>query len=133
MINASVFKAYDVRAIYPTELNEDIAYKIGRAYVAYLNVTRIAVSRDMRVSSPTIAAAFIDGARFQGADVVDFDELFERRHVAVHREQRIAAQLVKARDRLRQVFPVLLILGSCVGILPGLTAYRTDVAQSLSE
>ena len=77
-----IFKAYDVRAIYPTELNEDGAYKIGRAYVAYLDMavpaargsgaTRIAVSRDMRVSSPSLAAAFIDGARFQGADVVDF-------------------------------------------------------------
>ena len=82
MISPSIFKAYDVRAIYPTELNEDTAYKIGRAYVAYLGASsdappsggamRIAVSRDMRVSSPTLAAAFIDGARFQGADVVDF-------------------------------------------------------------
>ena len=72
MISPSIFKAYDVRAIYPTELNEDTAYKIGRAYVAYLGATRIAVSRDMRVSSPTLAAAFIEGARFQGADVVDF-------------------------------------------------------------
>lgn len=71
-ISPSIFKAYDVRAIYPTELNEDAAYKIGRAYVAYLNATRIAVSRDMRVSSPTLAAAFIEGARFQGADVVDY-------------------------------------------------------------
>jgi phosphomannomutase len=72
MISPDIFKAYDVRAIYPTELNEDTAYKIGRAYVAYLGATRIAVSRDMRVSSPTLAAAFIDGARFQGADVVDY-------------------------------------------------------------
>lgn len=70
-ISPDIFKAYDVRGVYPNELNEDIAYKIGRAYVAYLSATRIVVSRDMRVSSPTICAAFIEGARTQGADVVD--------------------------------------------------------------
>src|SRR5204863_7928438 len=41
-------------------------------FVAYLNARRIAVSRDMRLSSPSLAAAFIDGARQQGADVVDY-------------------------------------------------------------
>src|SRR6187397_2079897 len=71
-ISPSIFKAYDVRAIYGTELNEDGARLIGRAFVAYLNASRIAVSRDMRVSSPSLAAAFIDGAREQGADIVDF-------------------------------------------------------------
>jgi phosphomannomutase len=70
--SASIFKAYDVRALYPSELNEDIARQIGRAYVAYLDATRIAVSRDMRTSSPSLAAAFVDGALSQGCDVVDF-------------------------------------------------------------
>ena len=45
---------------------------IGRAFVAYLGASRIAVSRDMRLSSPGLAAAFIDGATMQGADVVDY-------------------------------------------------------------
>lgn len=71
-IPAGIFKAYDVRALYPGELNEDAAFRIGRAYVAYLHASRIAVSRDMRISSPSLAAAFIDGATAQGADVVDF-------------------------------------------------------------
>ena len=71
-VSPDIFKAYDVRAIYPSEINEDIARSIGRAYVSYLGATRIAVSRDMRVSSPMMAAAFIDGAREQGCDVVDF-------------------------------------------------------------
>ena len=43
--------------------------------MAFLDAKRIAVSRDMRVSSPTLSAAFIDGARTQGADVVDFGML----------------------------------------------------------
>jgi len=68
----AIFKAYDVRGIYPAELDEQTAHLIGRAFVAYLDARRIAVSRDMRVSSPTLAAAFIDGALEQGVDVVDF-------------------------------------------------------------
>jgi phosphomannomutase len=71
-ISPSIFKAYDVRALYPSEINEDGAREIGRAFVAYLGASRIAVSRDMRVSSPSLAAAFIAGARAQGADVVDY-------------------------------------------------------------
>jgi phosphomannomutase len=71
-INPAIFKAYDVRGLYPQEVNEDAARLIGRAFVAYLEARRIAVSRDMRLSSPSIAAAFIEGAREQGADVVDY-------------------------------------------------------------
>jgi phosphomannomutase len=72
MIPASIFKAYDIRGLYPSEITEEAARLIGRALVAYLDASRIAVSRDMRLSSPSLAAAFIDGARTQGADVVDY-------------------------------------------------------------
>ena len=71
-INPNIFKAYDVRGLYPQEVNEEAARLIGRGFVAYLNAKRIAVSRDMRLSSPSMAAAFIEGARDQGADVVDY-------------------------------------------------------------
>src|SRR5437868_9784798 len=71
-INADIFKAYDVRGVYPGEVNEDGARAIGAAFVAYLKAKRIAVGRDMRLSSPALAAAFIDGATSQGADVVDY-------------------------------------------------------------
>jgi phosphomannomutase len=71
-INPSIFKAYDVRGLYPQEVNEEAARLIGRGFVAFLKATRIAVSRDMRLSSPSLAAAFIDGALEQGADVVDY-------------------------------------------------------------
>ena len=71
-INPSIFKAYDVRGLYPGEINEEAAHFIGRGFVSYLQARRIAVSRDMRLSSPSIAAAFIEGARLQGADVVDY-------------------------------------------------------------
>ena len=74
-VNPSIFKAYDVRGLYPAEVNEDAARQIGRGFVAYLKAKRIAVSRDMRLSSPAVAAAFIDGAREGGADVVDYGML----------------------------------------------------------
>jgi phosphomannomutase len=71
-INPGIFKAYDVRGIYPSEINEAVVHDIGGAFVTYLKAKRIAVSRDMRVSSPALADAFIEGARRQGADVVDY-------------------------------------------------------------
>src|SRR5262252_7013626 len=71
-INPDIFKAYDVRGVYPGEVDEAAARAIGAAFVAYLQAKRIAVSRDMRLSSPSLAAAFIEGALAQGADVVDY-------------------------------------------------------------
>jgi phosphomannomutase len=71
-LNSGIFKAYDVRGLYPSEIDETVARQIGRGFVAYLQATQVGVSRDMRVSSPALAAAFIEGAREQGADVTDY-------------------------------------------------------------
>ncbi|MCO5220586.1 MAG: phosphomannomutase/phosphoglucomutase [Thermomicrobiales bacterium] len=67
----TIFKAYDVRGIVPAELDADLAYKAGRALVLVLKPEQVAVGHDMRVSSPALAAAMIDGIRDQGADVID--------------------------------------------------------------
>jgi phosphomannomutase len=71
MLEPKVFKAYDVRGIYREELDEDGAYAIGRAFVEQFEPSKIAVGRDMRTSSPAMAAAFTDGAADAGADVLD--------------------------------------------------------------
>jgi phosphomannomutase len=71
-LNPDIFKAYDVRGVYPGEIDEAAARAIGAAFVVYLEATRIATSRDMRLSSPTLADAFIDGATSQGCNVVDY-------------------------------------------------------------
>ena len=71
-INPDIFKAYDVRGLYPSEINEDVARQIGRGLAAYLAVPCIGISRDMRVSSPSLAAAFIEGVLAQGVDVIDY-------------------------------------------------------------
>src|SRR4051812_7606463 len=71
-LDPNIFKAYDVRGVYPDEVNEDAARAIGAGFIAYLKAKRVAVGRDMRVSSPALARAFIDGVTSQGADVVDY-------------------------------------------------------------
>jgi phosphomannomutase len=71
-MNPNIFKAYDVRALYPSELDEQTARQIGRGFVTYLGAKKIAVSRDMRLSSPSLSEAFMAGALEQGADVVDY-------------------------------------------------------------
>src|SRR5438067_12751138 len=66
-----VFKASDGRRIYPDELDEAGAYAIGRAYVDEFEPRTIAVGRDMRLSSPSMAEAVVRGAAESGADVLD--------------------------------------------------------------
>ena len=66
-----IFKAYDIRGLYPGELDAEVYRRIGRAFVDYLGASTIAVGRDCRLSSPELAAAFVAGARAQGASVTD--------------------------------------------------------------
>jgi len=65
----TIFKAYDIRGIYGKELNEDIAYKIGRAIVVFLNAKKIVVGNDIRESSPSLTEFLIKGITDQGCDV----------------------------------------------------------------
>ena len=76
-INPSIFKAYDIRGVYPEEINEDAAYKIGQAFMALLDNTgqagkrQIVVGRDARESSPDLFEALTQGLLSQGADIID--------------------------------------------------------------
>ncbi|MEZ4521176.1 MAG: hypothetical protein R3A46_05985 [Thermomicrobiales bacterium] len=76
-----IFKAYDIRGIVPDELRPELAYEIGRAYVSYMGGGRFAVGRDMRVSSPELAAALIRGMTDQGADVTDIGQFRPTRSI----------------------------------------------------
>jgi phosphomannomutase len=71
MLDPGSFKAYDVRAVYPSELDEEGAYAIGRAFAEQFEPRRVAVGRDMRLSAPTMAAAVIEGVADAGVDVAD--------------------------------------------------------------
>src|SRR5688572_10184771 len=70
-LDPRVFKAYDIRGLYPEELDEEGGYAIGRAYVDQFEPKRVAVGRDMRLSSPSMAEAVIRGASEAGAEVTD--------------------------------------------------------------
>ena len=67
----SIFRAYDIRGIYPTEFNEDIIYKIGKAFVTFLKCKNVVVARDVRLSSPSLHKALVKGITDHGADVID--------------------------------------------------------------
>ncbi len=71
MIDPSIFKAYDVRGLYPSQLDAEAARRIGRAFVNYLGARRIVVGRDARLSSPELSQAFVRGATSQGCEVTD--------------------------------------------------------------
>ncbi|HWI40210.1 MAG TPA: phosphomannomutase, partial [Verrucomicrobiae bacterium] len=71
MICMNCFKAYDIRGRVPDELDDDLAYRIGRAFVALLGARRVVVGRDIRLSSEGLASALSRGIRDGGADVYD--------------------------------------------------------------
>lgn len=70
-INPSIFKAYDIRGVYPTDLNEEIAYRVGRAFAGLLSARQVVVGRDMRLSGAALMRSVIRGLTDQGADVLD--------------------------------------------------------------
>ncbi|KPK27709.1 MAG: phosphomannomutase [Desulfobacterales bacterium SG8_35_2] len=68
------FKAYDIRGRVPDELNEDLAFKIGQAFVAFLKARQVVVGYDIRLSSPSLKAALSQGLKSSGADVLDIGQ-----------------------------------------------------------
>lgn len=70
-VDPTIFKAYDIRGIYPEQLDEETGRAVGRAFASFLLPERVVVGRDMRLSSPSVSAALIEGLRQQRADVLD--------------------------------------------------------------
>jgi len=66
-----IFKAYDIRGIYPSELDEETAFRLGRALVVFFKAKKLIVGRDVRLSSEALHASIVEGALTQGATVVD--------------------------------------------------------------
>lgn len=67
----SIFKAYDIRGIYPAELNEDAAYRIAQAYAKFTGAKQVALGRDVRLSGPSLWDAAARGLADHGTDVID--------------------------------------------------------------
>ncbi len=70
-VNPDIFRAYDIRGIYPNDLNEEAGYAIGRAFVTFLEVDTVIVGRDMRLSGPQMFDAVTRGIMDQGANVIN--------------------------------------------------------------
>jgi phosphomannomutase len=68
---ARIFKAYDVRGVYPDEFDEDAAFRIGGAFARFMDAPAVIVGRDMRTSSPSMSEAFVHGVTQAGTDVID--------------------------------------------------------------
>jgi phosphomannomutase len=72
---SAIFKAYDVRGVYGKDLTEEVAYKIGRAFVSFSKCKDVIVGYDMRVSSPKLSKAFMKGINDQGANAIDIGQV----------------------------------------------------------
>ena len=70
-VDPTIFKAYDIRGIYPEQLDENTGRAVGRAFASFLQPEQVVVGRDMRLSSPSVCEALIEGLRQQRADVLD--------------------------------------------------------------
>ena len=70
-IDQKIFKAYDIRGLYPQEINPNVAYHLGRAISTYLRLKQVVIGRDMRVSSNAVYADLISGFLESGVDVID--------------------------------------------------------------
>ena len=68
---AGIFRAYDIRGVYPAEINTEIVHKIGFAFAQFLGQSHIVIGRDMRDASSALAHAFADGVLAAGVDVTD--------------------------------------------------------------
>lgn len=71
IINPEIFKTYDIRGVYPDDLTEEVAHKIGQAFSLYIKFSPIIVGCDSRISSPALKEAVIQGLTDQGTDVID--------------------------------------------------------------
>ncbi len=71
MWSTDCFKTYDIRGIVPTQLNEELAYRIGRALCQQLSPKTVVIGHDIRLSSPSLSAALAQGLQEGGADVID--------------------------------------------------------------
>ena len=75
MINSSIFKSYDVRGIYPGELNEGAAFAVVRAFVKHTNVKNVVVGHDARLSSPALFNALCAGLLVEGAKCISIGQM----------------------------------------------------------
>jgi phosphomannomutase len=101
-VTPGIFKAYDIRGIYPTDLNEEAAYSIGRAFVTFLKAEQVLVGRDMRLSGPQLFEAVTRGIMDQGADVVDIGMVSTDQYYFACSQLKLPGMMVTASHNPKQ-------------------------------
>lgn len=74
-VNPIIFRSYDIRGTYPSELNEEVAFKIGQIFVEYSKIKKIVIGRDMRISSPTLYGALVKGISSRGGEIYSIGQV----------------------------------------------------------
>jgi phosphomannomutase len=136
VLDSKVFKAYDVRGLYPTELDEEGAYAIARAYVEEFGQRKLAVGRDMRLSSPAMAAAAMRGAVDGGAEVLDLGLVgTEMVYFAVGEQELDGGIMVTASHNPKEYTGMKIVREGAlpVGGESGLDQVRDRAAQGFGE
>ena len=75
MISSEIFRSYDIRGVYPDDVNEEAALAIGAAFVKYTGAKKIVIGQDMRLSSPSLFNSLCDGIISSGCDVYDLGQI----------------------------------------------------------
>lgn len=94
VIDPTIFRDYDIRGIYPHQINEEVFYILGRAAASYLKVDEIALGHDMRLSSPSLFEALCRGIRTQGVDVVDLGLISTEMHYFASGKYKFPANMI---------------------------------------
>jgi phosphomannomutase len=101
-VTPGIFKAYDIRGIYPEQLDEEAAYAIGRAFVTFLKADKVLVGRDMRLSGPSVFDAVTRGIMDQGADVINIGMVSTDQYYFACDRQKLPGMMVTASHNPKQ-------------------------------
>lgn len=94
IVDPTIFRDYDIRGIYPQQINEEVFYLLGRAATSYLKVNEIAVGHDMRLSSPSLFEALCHGIVDSGVDVVDLGLISAEMHYFASGKYKFPANMI---------------------------------------
>lgn len=115
-IDPTIFKAYDIRGIYPEQFNEDLAYKIAQAYAKFVGSKIVALGRDVRLSGPALFEAMKQGFLDHGVDVIDIGVITTDMYYFASGEYGYDALIISASHNPREYNGVKMVRKNAVPI-----------------
>src|SRR6185436_929483 len=112
----TIFKGYDIRGIYPSEIDEDVAYKIGQAYAKFINPKTVAVGRDVRLSGPALFDALTRGLMDHGVHVIDIGMVTTDMYYFASGEYGLDAMIVSASHNPKEYNGIKMVRKNAVAI-----------------